>query len=177
MIVVTEHSRREEPGVTVSFPLRRVSEPSSAEFDQLRGRVLSRWHQLHQGESFDSEFEAAFIYLLHVGRTDRLDMLRAVTWHCDTAITWLRDHQRSAPVSLGPAAFTSAIIAHADILHTMSERFPFDLSFGIMVGGGRHSNNRWREGRLSDPVPSPRPIETRSPVHKQQLAIGLSGYR
>ena len=173
MIVVSEP--RAELGVTVSFPLRRVSEPSSAEFEQLRDRVLSRWPQLHQGESFDSEFEAAFIYLLHVGRTDRLDTLHAVTWHCDTAITWLRDHQRYAPASLGPAAFTSAIIAHSDILHTMSERFPFDLSFGIVGGGRRQSNNKWREGQLSDPVPSPNPVAIKSPARVNQLALNWRG--
>ena len=104
-------------------------------------------------------------------------MEHSVSWWCDTAIVWLREHQLAAPVSLGGVAFTAALVAHGDIPHTLSDSFPFDLSFGLMAyGGGTPSGGQWRRvietGALLEPMPLDRPTEVKSPARVQQLAVG-----
>ena len=170
--------RRDEPTVRVLHPVRQVALPTDAEFEQLIGIVFSRYPRLRSDdEVFGAQFRAAFQYLLRTGRRDKLDMEHSVSWWCDTAIVWLREHQLAAPVSLGGVAFTAALVAHGDIPHTLSDSFPFDLSFGLQFGGGgRPSSNKWREvlvtGALLEPSPSPHPTAPRSPA--RQIAIGHS---
>ena len=171
--------RREEPSVKITHPVRRVAVPSVEEFGRLSEIVLARWPQLHRGESFDSEFKAAFIYLLHTGRRDRFDREHALTWWTDTAIIWLRERQLAPNGlimggSIGGSAFVAAAIAHGDIMFTPPDGF--SQSFGLQWGGGGIlSSDCWRSvletARLLEPTPLDRPVEVKSPARVVQLAL------
>lgn len=151
--------------------------PTDLEFDQLVDLVLVRWPQLRSpdDQSFRAQFRAAFHRLLHLGRCDKLDTERGLSYWADDCRAWLSEHQPGNALVSG-AAFTAAAIAQGDIQFTAPTNFPCDLAFNLQFGGGGLETNgdAWRRvlatGKLSEPVPLPRPTEMRSRV--QQLAVG-----
>jgi hypothetical protein len=171
---------RPEVGVRITYPQRRVALPTSEEFEKLLSIVTARWPQLQRSDG--AEFVIAFNRILRLGRRQKLDTERGLAFWTDDVRAWQHQHQISPNVFVGGVSFTAAVLAQNDVDHTMSDRYPFDLSFALQFGGGGHpSTDSWREGlatgRLLEPAPLPRLIETRSPVRIQQLAIGLSGYK
>jgi hypothetical protein len=158
-------------------PLRRMPLPTDAEFEQLIDLVLARWPQLcrSDNQTFGAEFRAAFQRLQHLGRRDKLDTERALSWWTDDARDWLCEHQLGGRVLVSSPAFTAAVVACGDIGYTALDNFPCDVSFALQFGGGgvRPSSDGWREvlatGSLPKPMSLPHPIEVRSPV---QIAIG-----
>jgi hypothetical protein len=161
-----------EPSVRVATPaLRRLALPTDAEFDRLSEVVLGRYPQLRpraDQQGFDAQFRVSFVRLQHIGRRDRLESERALTWWTDDCRAWQRQHQNALNVFVGGAAFVTAVIACGDILFSSPDSFPhvsLALQFG---GGGRLSDDSWREvlasGRLREPTPLDRPTAVRSPA-------------
>lgn len=171
---------REESSVKITYPVRRLTLPTSEEFEKLLAIVTARWPQLQRSDG--AEFVVAFHRILHLGRREKLDTERGLSFWCDDVRAWQQQQQIATNLFVGGRAFTAAVLAQNDVDHTMSERYPFDLSFALQfAGGGRASSEKWRDvldtGRLLEPLPSPWPVAIKSPVRVQQLAIGLSGYK
>lgn len=152
--------------------MSRVEVPSAKEFSRLSEIVLARYPQLASRadrEGFDVQFRVAFQRLLHVGRSDRLDVAHGLDFWTDDCRAFQQQHQIALSVFVGGAALTAAVVACGDILYAPLDRFPFDLGFGLVAyGGGRPSTGKWREvlitGHLPEPTPLDRPAVARSPA-------------
>jgi len=165
---------REESGVRITYPVRRVTLPTSEEFEKLLAIVTARWPQLQRSDG--AEFVVAFHRLALLGRRQKLDTERGLSFWCDDVRLWQHQQQVAPNVFVAGAPFTAAVLAQADVAHTMSDNFPCDLSFGLQfAGGGRPSSDCWRSvletGRLLEPSPSPWPVATKSPAQVRQLAL------
>ena len=132
MIVVSEPHAKS--GATVSYLVKRVALPSEAEAEQLLSIVTARWPQLARSDG--AEFVVAFHRILYLGRRQKLDMDRGLTFWTDDVRAWQHQHQISPNIFVGGAAFTAAVIAQNDVDHTMSDHYPFDLSFALQFAGG-----------------------------------------
>jgi hypothetical protein len=164
----------EETGVRISYPQRRVALPTESESEKLLATVTARWPEMRRADG--AEFVVAFHRILHLGRRDRLDNAHSVNYWCDGCRAWQNQQQISPGVFVGPVSFTAAVLAQGDVAHSMSDNFPFDLSFGLQFGGGgRPSNNQWRRaletGALLEPTPLDRPSAIKSPARVRQLAL------
>ena len=162
-------------------PLARLAMPSDRELDDLLGIVLERWSQQLRPRpdhhDFRVEFTAAFRRLLHIGRLDRMDESRSLSWWLDDCRQFLRDHGGS-PASITGPAYMAAVCAHGDILYAPLDNFPFDLGFGLQFGGGgRPSCAEWKRvlaaGRLREPTSLSRPAVPISPARVSQLAMNV----
>ena len=172
MLVAEPHT---ESGVRFTYPVRRVAVPTAEESERLLSLVIERWPQLQRVDG--AEFVVAFHRILHLGRRDKLDTERGLSFWCDDVRAWQQQQQIATNVFVGGMAFTAAVLAQNDVDHTMSDRYPFDLSFALQfAGGGRASSEKWREalvtGKLLEPSPSPYPAAIKSPARVvQQLAL------
>ena len=173
MIGVVEPNRAES-SVKISYPLRRVALPSADELRRLREIVSACWPQLRRVDAM--EFAAAFAYVAHAGRRDRLDSEHSLSWWGDETTAWLRRHQLAPNVlSVSGSALLSAVIAHGDVAFTSPADFPH-VSLGIQFGGGGHpSSGCWKSvletGRLREPTPLDRPVAIKNPARVVQLAL------
>ena len=67
-------------------------------------------------------------------RSDQLNMGLAMTWFADDARHWL--NQRGRPSNIEAAHIVLAAMS-LDVKHSFQpSRFPYDMSLGLMVGGG-----------------------------------------
>jgi hypothetical protein len=176
MIGVVEPNRAES-SVKISYPLRRVALPSADDLRRLLEIVSTHWPRLQRVDG--AEFIVAFHRIALLGRREKLDMDRGISFWTDDCRVWQQQHQVAPNIFIGGAAFMTAAIAHGDVAFTSPADFPH-VSFGLQfAGGGRPSSDQWREvlatGRLLDPTPSPHPVATKSPARVQQLQ--LTGFR
>jgi hypothetical protein len=171
--------RREEASVKITHPpLAKVPMPTEDEFHRLLEIVLTRYPELRPSDAqgFEAEFRAAFQFLTHTGRREKLDRDHGLLFWIDTARAWLRDHKiASGVLGIGGTAFVAAAIASGDILYTSPDEFPH-ISFDLVpYGGGIEAAGEWKRvlgGAILDPTPSPYPTTAPSPARVQQFAVG-----
>jgi hypothetical protein len=174
----TAPPRRDEPQVRITNPpLANVAMPNEQQFDRLLETVVQRFPVLRPREDvadFNAQFRAAFKRLTYLGRREKVDTNRALSWWCDDAREWCRRH-RVNPSWINGAAFVAAALAHGDIAYTTLDEWPH-VSLGLQfTGGGVPAKDWWHRvlaGTLLDPVPSPYPKAAASPARAQQLAMG-----
>jgi len=178
---LTAPPRRAEPQVRITHPVRPVSLPLADEYRRLRAIVFDRYPQLapradEHPDDAAAQFRAAFQFLAHTGRAEKLDRDHGLSWWSDTARVWLQEH-KIAPGVLGISgtAFVAAAIASGDILFTSLDEFPH-ISFGLVPhGGGLPSRDFWKRvlsGTLLNPLPPLHPTAAPSPARARQ-ADGL----
>jgi hypothetical protein len=148
--------------------------PTAMQLAQLRSIVMRRFPVLAPNLSSDRadeiesayarEFEAAFIALAKMGRTTdgKLDVTKYPSFWVSVAEAVLRSERAPPTTSLTLKPFAAALLAWSDVAHSLNvpERFPFDLSFGLIEGGGKPANSEsWKSvlatGKVRDPVPLP----------------------
>jgi hypothetical protein len=167
--------RRNEPQVRITRPpLANVPLPTEDEFRRLLEIVLTRYPELRPSDTqgFEAEFRAAFQFLAHTGRREKLDRDHGLLFWIDTARTWLRDHKiASGVLGIGGTAFVAAVIASGDILYTSPYEFPH-ISFGLVpYGGGIEAKDWWKRalaGTLLEPMPALNPTAVASPARVQR---------
>lgn len=146
-----------ERSVSISRAIERPADhllPSDGELEKLLDIVECAYPKLRP--SFDGKFadmkrqdhvagfKQAFHWLACVGRQDKLDTTRALSWWVDHAETWLRENGTSSP-SVNGNALVVAVLAWGDISFASLDRFPFDLAFGVSAyGGARPTSPTWR---------------------------------
>lgn len=108
---------RAEPGVRITYPVRRVSLPTSEEFEKPLAIVTARWPQLQRSDG--AEFVVAFHRILHLGRRKKLDTERGLAFWTDDVRAWQHQHQISPNVFVGGVSFTAAVLAQNDVGHTV----------------------------------------------------------
>jgi hypothetical protein len=156
----------EDEGVRITHPLpatmfvmpleadlRRLLSIVGARFPNLRPKFSGPRVEADEIEYF-RQFGAAFRALGHMRRADALDRKHAATFWADSAEDLLRAQGASESVSVGP--LTTALIAHGDIMFSDVARFPYDLEFGLCVGGaGRPARDAWRRVLATGQAPAP----------------------
>lgn len=154
------------------------AQPSESELDRLLATVTRQFPRLRRDiakESFERQFKAAFMGLATFRRAVAVDMKRAKTVWLDLLGDRLRE-MKVAETSISLAPFTAAILAHGDIAYCDLERFPYDLAFGLLVGGtGRPAADAWRGVLLGRFMPAtPQPPAQRQP-RANQVQIRTAG--
>jgi hypothetical protein len=149
---------RDAPLVTITTPpLPNVALPNEQQFDRLLETVLQRFPVLRPREDvadFNAQFRAAFKRLTHLGRREKVDTDRALTWWLDDCCEWCRRHQVNLPWING-AAFVAAVLAHGDIAYTSLDEWPH-VSLGLQFGGGgREPLGKWHTVLTSGQVLTP----------------------
>jgi hypothetical protein len=108
-------------------------------------------------------FGGAFRFVACLSRCDAMSNISNASW-CDRMGEFLR-HMELPPSNL--RAFCGAVLAHGDVVHSISNnRFPFDVSFGLVVGGSNlPASSAWKllleTGVLRTPVKLPKPVQER----------------
>jgi hypothetical protein len=142
----------EQAGVP-SFPKPDMPRPD--ELVILHSMVVNRYPQLACAQD---QFERALMAIAYFRRSPKLNNQFYPTYWMDAAKDWLR-HQAYNPV-ISLSAFTAAAIG-ANVMHSMGERYPYDLEFGFQLGGLSKPTCHWRavleSRRLPAPVPLNRP--------------------
>ncbi len=127
-------------------PDRGFTRPTESELRQLYRVALALAPKLEPATPNDRHFQAfrtAFSYIATLSRTEKLDTSRATSWWCDGAEQYARAHGQSTDI--GGDAFTLAALCHGDVVHSFSPtRWPYDMAFGLAIGGGSQATNKWR---------------------------------
>ena len=153
----------EDEGMTIRIeaPGARFAMPSEPELRALHRAVLEAAPFLHSEphrfDSADAPFQRfcdAFRALGGIGRQDKIDDGKALSWWIDQAKQVLTAQGASGDIDA--QAFVAAILAHGDVPYRPLERFPYELGFGLIVHGGRPAKHGWRgvlrSGRISAPI-------------------------
>jgi hypothetical protein len=90
------------------------------------------------------------------------------TYWMDAARDWLRRQGYNAVISL--SAFTAAAIG-ANVVHSMGERYPYDLEFGFQLGGLSKPTCHWRAVLESRKLPEPTPLRRPVPYVEQPITM------
>jgi hypothetical protein len=144
--------------VRITHPVAKVTLPTEDEYRRLLQTVLDRYPILRpraDTPDYFAQFKAAFIRLSHCGRRDKVDNQRGLGFWIDDCQEFCRRHQIN-PSSIGGGAFTSAVIAHADIKFVI-EDWPHDFVCSLQFGGGGIECRGWWRRALSGTLLSPEP--------------------
>jgi hypothetical protein len=148
---------------TIPFA-RKFTMPSDEELQRLFQMVIAAYPQLdtrwgHEAEVFRS-FKHAFLAINHLGRSDAPESKHAhsLPWWCGLVQENLASAGIDADIRI--PTFATAVLASADIAHTISARFPHDTAYGLCYGGvGRPATDAWKRvlesGQLLPPVAPP----------------------
>jgi hypothetical protein len=155
-------------------PLAKIVLPTEDEFHRLLEIVLIQYPQLRPREDsagYSAQFRSAFVRLAHIGRRDKVDPQRGLGFWVDDASEFCRRHQINPPWITG-GAFTTAVIAHADIKFVI-EDWPHAFVCSLQWGGGGHECRGWWKralgGALLEPTPPlhPPPLPAPSRIFRQ----------
>jgi hypothetical protein len=146
--------------------------PTDDELAKLHATVARRYPQL---ASSAPGFKAAFTAIGFLGRYDRPETKHYPAWWIDHLESWCRAEDIPGDISL--AAFVGAVLSHGDIPYAPLDRFPFDLSFGLAIGGaGRRATDAWRKvlvtGQLLPPTAPLRSVSENYPVPPVEVRAG-----
>lgn len=158
-----------DEGARISYPApsTQFEQPSEMELRQLLTIAGARLKRLRQLPTFSGaraqeieeehfrQFAAAFRALGQMGRQEKLDKKRALSFWIGSAEQLLRDRGLSESIT-GPA-FVAAVIAHGDIQYNDPADYPYVHEFGLCDQNiGRPSNGAWKRvltsGQTLDPV-------------------------
>ena len=160
--------------------------PSAAEMEKLYAIVIGkfpqlgphvprnkRWVEDEKLEHFEA-FVRAFRALGDFGRSDALDTQRAAVWWVDQASAQLRAEGLAGGISL--TSFVAALLSHGDILHAPLATFPYNLAFGLRLGGvGRAAaGDAWKRVLATGATLAPTDVAParRMPVPQPSVTFG-----
>ena len=162
--------QRQEQQVKIGAPaLPRLAMPNADQLDQLLTIVLRQYPALRarddEPDDFRAQFRSAFTRLMHCGRRDKVDTERTLSWWCDDAREWCRQHHVN-PSWVGGGALVASALAHGDIPFTSLDAWPH-ISLGLQFGGGgREPLGKWHTvlttGKLLEPMPPQHPVKLRA---------------
>ena len=101
-------------------------------------------------------FKNAFLAVGYLGRRDAPETknAHALSWWLGYIKDWLAESDVCGDVT--QAAFVAACVAHGDVPFFPLDRYPYDISLGLMIGyAGRRATDAWRKVLESGQPPAP----------------------
>jgi hypothetical protein len=151
--------------------------PTDAELRQLFGVVYAKYPRLdprkERDHNADRHARATRLTFWAVGQLGRLPEpeaknVKSLTWWADYCTDILRGERLDHDVT--PGMFAAAALAHGDVPHTITARWPFDVSFGLTYQhAGTPAGAAWRRVVLTGAL---RPASDLPPLGENQAQPG-----
>ena len=84
-------------------------------------------------------------------------------------------HKAGHSADISGGMFTLAVLASGDIVHSVTDRYPHDVSFGLTIGTSRMATDQWKTvlqtGRTLGPTQTPVLRENFFPVPVVKITV------